>query len=85
MGPWAYEIFHQEPVYYYDYGASISSTTYFCDGLWAQNSGTIVPILGSCRNNETLIGLWAMYVWDPASNAANNIGASISSLSNIPL
>ena len=24
IGPWAYEIFHQEPVDYYDYGASIS-------------------------------------------------------------
>lgn len=54
-----------------------SSTTYYCDAAWSA-AGTMQLILGGSVYFGASAGLFAFYVSDAPSNAAWNIGASLS-------
>ena len=55
-----------------------SSTTNECDGMWYNNSGTMVAIRGGSSNNGALCGVFCSNLNSPASNANWNIGSSVS-------
>ena len=58
--------------------ANGSSTTYFCDGLWFNNSDTRVALRGGYANYGAAVGLFCCYLSYTASYAYWNIGASVS-------
>ena len=60
------------------YDASGSSSTYLCDGLWYNNSGTTFAIVGGCWSDGSLVGVSSSVLRDAPSNAGSHIGASLS-------
>ena len=55
-----------------------SSTTNECDGMWYNNSGTMVALRGGASNNGALCGVFCSNLNDPASAATWAIGSSVS-------
>lgn len=55
-----------------------SSTTNECDGMWYNNSGTMVAIRGGSSDAGALCGVFCSALADPASDASWNIGSSVS-------
>ena len=55
-----------------------SSTTNECDGMWFNNSGTMVAFGGAPSNNGALCGLFAVNLNNPVSNAYWPLGSSVS-------
>lgn len=55
-----------------------SSTTNECDGMWYNNSGTMVAIRGGFSDDGALCGVFCSALNDPASNAGWHIGSSVS-------
>ena len=55
-----------------------SSTTYFCDGLWFNNSGTMFALRGGAAGADARVGLFYCILYSPASNALWYFGASVS-------
>ena len=55
-----------------------SSTTNECDGMWYNNSGTMVAIRGGASDDGAFCGVFCSALNDPASYAAWNIGSSVS-------
>ena len=53
-----------------------SSTTNECDGMWYNNSGTMVAIRGGASSHGALCGVFCSNLNNPASNANWNIGSS---------
>lgn len=55
-----------------------SSTTNECDGMWYNNSGTMVALRGGSSNDGALCGVFCSHLNNPASNAYWHIGSSVS-------
>ena len=55
-----------------------SSSTNECDGMWYNNSGTMVAIRGGDSYNGALCGVFCSNLNNPASYAYWNIGSSVS-------
>ena len=55
-----------------------SSSTYECDGMWFNNSGTMVAIRGGRSNGGALCGLFCSDLNNPASSAYWHFGSSVS-------
>ena len=55
-----------------------SSTTNECDGMWYNNSGTMVAIRGGASNFGALCGVFCSHLNNPASTAYWYIGSSVS-------
>ena len=55
-----------------------SSTTNECDGMWYNNSGTMVAIRGGASNHGAICGVFCSLLSDPASHAAWDLGSSVS-------
>ena len=55
-----------------------SSSTNECDGMWFNNSGTMVALGGASSLLGALCGLFAVALTDPVSHASWNIGSSVS-------
>ena len=55
-----------------------SSSTYECDGMWYNNSGTMVAFRGGSSYNGASCGLFCSNLNNPASNANWSIGSSFS-------
>lgn len=55
-----------------------SSTTNECDGMWYNNSGTMVAIRGGSSANGALCGVFCSDLNNPASHASWYIGSSVS-------
>lgn len=55
-----------------------SSSTYECDGMWFNNSGTMVAFRGGDSNYGALCGVSYLYLGNPASSAFWAIGSSVS-------
>lgn len=55
-----------------------SSSTNECDGMWFNNSGTMVAFGGAPSNNGAFCGLFAVSLSYPVSHASWNIGSSVS-------
>lgn len=55
-----------------------SSTTNECDGMWYNNSGTMVALRGGVSNSGALCGVFCSALNNPASNAYWGIGSSVS-------
>ena len=58
--------------------ASGSSSTYYCDGLWFNNSGTMVALRGGYAATDARVGLFYCNLNNTASSARWNVGASVS-------
>lgn len=59
-------------------GASGSQTTYFCDGLWFNNSQSNYALVGGDCNAGFLIGSFAAFLANAPSAASWDIGAALS-------
>ena len=55
-----------------------SSSTNECDGMWYNNSGTMVALRGGCSCDGASCGLFCSYLGSPASYASWSIGSSVS-------
>lgn len=55
-----------------------SSSTYECDGMWYNNSGTMVALRGGASHGGAICGLFCSTLNNPASDAAWSIGSSVS-------
>lgn len=55
-----------------------SSTTNECDGMWYNNSGTMVALRGGSSYDGALCGVFCSYLNLPASHAYWNLGSSVS-------
>ena len=55
-----------------------SSSTYECDGMWFNNSGTMVALRGGASSNGAICGVFCSNLSDPASSANWYIGSSVS-------
>lgn len=55
-----------------------SSTTNECDGMWYNNSGTMVALRGGASNAGAICGVFCSALNNPASDADWNIGSSVS-------
>ena len=55
-----------------------SSTTNECDGMWYNNSGTMVAIRGGHSHGGAICGVFCSALNDPASSARWYIGSSVS-------
>lgn len=55
-----------------------SSTTNECDGMWYNNSGTMVALRGGSSNNGAFCGVFCSYLAYPASLAYWSVGSSVS-------
>lgn len=55
-----------------------SSTTNECDGMWYNNSGTMVALRGGASADGAICGVFCSALNDPASDANWNIGSSVS-------
>ena len=55
-----------------------SSSTNECDGMWFNNSGTMVALGGAVSADGALCGLFAVLLNDPVSNANWRLGSSVS-------
>jgi hypothetical protein len=59
------------------YVASGSSSTYQCDGLWFNNSGTRIAIVGGYCSSGLLAGADCLSLYNEAGDASWGIGASV--------
>ena len=76
-GLWCYD-FRDAPTAADGYlGASISSTTYFCDPIWTNNSGIIFPGFGGDTGDGDVCGFFAIWILDSSNYAYWDAGASI--------
>ena len=55
-----------------------SSSTYECDGMWFNNSGTMVALRGGASYYGALCGVFCSDLADPASASAWGVGSSVS-------
>lgn len=55
-----------------------SSSTNECDGMWFNNSGTMVAIRGGSSNSGAICGVFCSALNAPASTARWNVGSSVS-------
>ena len=55
-----------------------SSSTYECDGMWFNNSGTMVAVRGGNSPDGALCGLFCSSLHDPVSTATWVFGSSVS-------
>ena len=55
-----------------------SSSTNECDGMWFNNSGTMVAFGGAYSDNGALCGLFAVRLSTPVSSASWSFGSSVS-------
>lgn len=55
-----------------------SSSTNECDGMWYNNSGTMVAIRGGASSDGAICGVFCSALNDPASTASWLIGSSVS-------
>ena len=55
-----------------------SSTTYYCDACWYNNSGVRVPLRGGSSGNGARVGAFSVYLHYGASNAYWTLGAALS-------
>lgn len=55
-----------------------SSTTNECDGMWYNNSGTMVALRGGASAHGALCGVFCSDLNNPASNASWGFGSSVS-------
>lgn len=60
------------------YQVSGSSTTYFCDGMWFNNSIVSFARVGGAWSNSVLCGAFCAYLGAAAGHAYTSIGASAS-------
>ena len=58
--------------------ASGSATTYFCDGMWFNNSGNRVALFGGRSNNAALCGAFCVSLYHAGSIAYWDFGAALS-------
>ena len=55
-----------------------SSTTYYCDACWYNNSGVRVPLRGGTSYFGAMVGAFYVALYSGASDAGWNIGAALS-------
>ena len=55
-----------------------SSSTNECDGMWFDNSGTMVALRGGRSSHSAICGVFCSNLADPASHASWGIGSSVS-------
>ena len=55
-----------------------SSSTYYCDACWYNNSGVRVPLRGGLSAYGALVGAFCVNLSSGASGASGNIGAALS-------
>ena len=68
-----------EPTYAtWHIGASISSTTYFCDAFWTDNTGVRIPLLVGSTPWYEASGIFCNWLCGTESYVYDNVGASIS-------
>ena len=58
--------------------ASGSATTYYCDGLWFNNSQVDYALVGGSSSNTSLVGALYSYLDSATSAATWGIGAALS-------
>ena len=58
--------------------ASGSATTYYCDGLWFNNSQVDYAIVGGSSGNASLVGVLSSLLYNASSEVVVTIGAALS-------
>ena len=58
--------------------ASGSASTYYCDGLWFNNSATTFALLGGASADGSKVGAFCVYLSNGVANASWYLGASLS-------
>ena len=58
--------------------ASGSTTTYYCDALWFDNSNVNYALVGGNSNYASLVGALSSFLFDTSSTTRVTVGAAIS-------